>query len=87
MLDMWLNGYAKVYTNNKIESNWTHFGKPGSRRQLRLLGLRGSLAKTQETRQRANGKKAVGLDKQNNNFASTSGLFVAYFAVVARLRR
>ena len=33
-------------------------------------------------RQRVNGKKAIGLDWQNNNFA----LFVHFHAVVARLR-
>ena len=31
-----------------------------------------------------NGKKAIGLDKQNNNFAR---FFAHFFAVVARLRR
>ena len=34
-----------------------------------------------------NGKKAIGLDKQNNNFARTSRLFVHFFAVVALLQR
>ena len=34
-----------------------------------------------------NGKKATGLDKQNNNFASSSRFFVHFPAVVARLQR
>ena len=34
-----------------------------------------------------NGKKAIGLDWQNNNFARASRFFVHFFAVSARLRR
>ena len=34
-----------------------------------------------------NGKKAIGLDLQNNNFARASRFFVYFFAVTARLRR
>ena len=34
-----------------------------------------------------NGKKAIGLDWQNNNSAHESRFFVDFFAVVARLRR
>ena len=34
-----------------------------------------------------NGKKAIGLDKQNNNFARASRFFVHFFAVSERLRR
>ena len=34
-----------------------------------------------------NGKKAIGLDCQNNNFARASRFFVHFFAVTARLRR
>ena len=34
-----------------------------------------------------NGKKAIGLDWQNNNFARASRFFVHFFAVIARLRR
>ena len=34
-----------------------------------------------------NGKKAKGLDKQNNNFACTLRFFVHFFAVAARLQR
>ena len=34
-----------------------------------------------------NGKKEKGLDKQNNNFARASRLFVHFFAVAARLQR
>ena len=33
-----------------------------------------------------NGKKAIGLDWQNNNFARASRFFVHFFAVTARLR-
>ena len=32
-----------------------------------------------------NGKKAIGLDWRNNNFARASRIFVHFFAVVARL--
>ena len=34
-----------------------------------------------------NGQKAIGLDKQNNNFARASRFFVHFFAVEARLQR
>ena len=34
-----------------------------------------------------NGKEAIGLDKQNNNFARASRFFVHFSAVVARLQR
>ena len=34
-----------------------------------------------------NGKKAVGLDKENNNFARAARFFVHFSAVVARLQR
>ena len=34
-----------------------------------------------------NGKKAIGLDWQNNNFARASHLFVHFFAVAARVQR
>ena len=33
------------------------------------------------------GKKAMGLDWQNNNFARASRFFVHFFAVAARLQR
>ena len=33
-----------------------------------------------------NGKKAIGLDWQNNNFARASRFFVHLLAVIARLR-
>ena len=33
-----------------------------------------------------NGKKAIGLDKENNNFARASPFFVHFFAVTVRLR-
>ena len=34
-----------------------------------------------------NGKKPIGLDWQNNNFARASRFFVHFLAVVARLQR
>ena len=34
-----------------------------------------------------NGKKAIGLDKQNNSFARASRFFVHFTAVVAGLQR
>ena len=33
------------------------------------------------------GKKAIGLDQQNNNFARASRFFAHFFAVAARLQR
>ena len=33
------------------------------------------------------GKKAIGLDKQNNNFARASRFFVQFSVVVARVQR
>ena len=47
----------------------------------------GVYATTTATATRTNGKKAVGLDKQNNNFARASRFFVHFPAVVARLQR
>ena len=38
-------------------------------------------------RRKENGKKAIGLVKQNNNFARASHFFVHFSAVVARLQR
>ena len=37
-----------------------------------------------ETNVNENGKKAIGLDKQNNNFTHASRFFVHFFAVTAR---
>ena len=34
-----------------------------------------------------NGKKAIGLQRQNNNFARASRFFVHFFAVAVRLQR
>ena len=34
-----------------------------------------------------NGKKAIGLDRQNSSFVHLSRFFVHFFAVVARLQR
>ena len=34
-----------------------------------------------------NGKKAIGIDKQNNNFARASRFFVHFSVVVARVQR
>ena len=34
-----------------------------------------------------NGKKAIGLDQQNNNFARASRFLVHFSAIIARLRR
>ena len=46
----------------------------------------GSLSKKLRRRQRER-QKAIGLYKQNNNFASALRFFVHLFAVVARLQR
>ena len=34
-----------------------------------------------------NGKKAIGLERQNNKFACASCVFLHFFAVTARLQR
>ena len=51
-----------------------------------LTNLIGSLSNDDDDGNE-NGKKAISLDKQNNNFARASRFFVHFFAVVARLRR
>ena len=47
-------------------------------------GTRGSLRNDDGNE---NGKKEIGLDKQNNNFARASRFFLHFSAVVARLQR
>ena len=59
-----------------------HPGVPHSWK-LKLLGSLGN----DDGDGNENGKKAIGLDWQNNNFARASRFFVHFFAVVARLRR
>ena len=49
-------------------------------------GLFRELKQRRRRRQR-DGKKAIGLNMQNNNFARASRFFVHFFAVVARLQR
>ena len=51
-----------------------------------MILLVGSLRKN-DGDNNENGKKATGLDKQNNNFACASRFFVHISAVVARLQR
>ena len=53
---------------------------------LRVVSLVGSLRKDNEEGNE-NVKQAIGLDKQNNNFARAARLFVNFSAVVARLQR
>ena len=53
---------------------------------LRVVSLVGSL-RNDNDEGNENGKKAIGLDKQNNNFARASRFFVHFSAVVARLQR
>ena len=48
------------------------------------LGTLGSLRNDDDDEGNENGKKATGLDKQNNNFARASRFFVHFSAVVAR---
>ena len=50
------------------------------------MSLIGSLSNDDGSRNE-NGKKAIGLDWQNNNSARVSRFFVHFLAVVARLRR
>ena len=50
------------------------------------LGIRDSL-RNEDDDGNENGKKAIGLDKENNNFARASRFFVHFSAVVARLQR
>ena len=42
--------------------------------------------KQRQRRRNENGKKAIGLDKQNNNFARASRFFVHFSTVIARLQ-
>ena len=49
-------------------------------------GTIGSLRNDDDDGNENGKKKAVGLDKQNNNFARTSCFFVHFSAVVARLQ-
>ena len=60
-----------------------HKSKSGTK----MKKYQGVYATTTATATRTNGKKAVGLDKQNNNFARASRFFVHFPAVVARLQR
>ena len=53
---------------------------------LRVVSLVGSLRKDNEEGNE-NVKQAIGLDKQNNNFAPAARFFVNFSAVVARLQR
>ena len=53
---------------------------------LRVVSLVGSL-RNDNDEGNENGKKAIGLDKQNNNFARASRFFVHFSDVVARLQR
>ena len=50
------------------------------------LGIRDSL-RNDDDDGNENGKKAIGLDKENNNFARASRFFVHFSAVVAQLQR
>ena len=47
----------------------------------------GSLPRNDDDDDNKNSKKAIGLDKQNNNFAHASRFFVHFSEVVARLQR
>ena len=53
---------------------------------LRVVSLVGSLRKDNDEGNE-NVKQAIGLDKQNNNFARAARFFVNFSAVVARLQR
>ena len=53
---------------------------------LRVVSLVGSL-RNDDDEGNENGKKATGLDKQNNNFARASRFFAHFSDVVARLQR
>ena len=59
-------------------------GKKGENRVQ--IGKEGSL-RNDDGDSNENGKKAIGLDKQNNNFARASQFFVHFSTVVARLHR
>ena len=47
----------------------------------------GSLRSNNDSDNYKNGRKAIGLDEQNNNFSCASCFFVHFFAVTAQLRR
>ena len=51
------------------------------------LGTLGSLRNDDDDDGNENGKKAIGLDKQNNNFARASRFFVHFSPAVARRQR
>ena len=53
---------------------------------LRVVSLVGSLRKDNDEGNE-NVTQAIGLDKQNNNFARAARFFVNFSAVVARLQR
>ena len=55
--------------------------------QGKQIGRKGSSLSNDDVDVNENGKKAIGLDWQNNNFARASRFFVHFFAVSARLRR
>ena len=54
---------------------------------VRVLFLARTLSNDDEDGGKENGKKTIGLDRQNNNFASASRFLVHFFAVTVRLRR
>ena len=54
---------------------------------VRVLFLARTLSNDDDHDGTENGKKAIGLDWQNNNFARASRFLVHFFAVTARLRR
>ena len=45
------------------------------------------IGELKQRRRNENGRKAIGLDLQNNNFARASRFLVHFFAVTSRLRR
>ena len=54
---------------------------------VRVLFLARTLSNDDDDGGKENGKKAIGLDWQDNNFARASRFLVHFFAVTARLRR
>ena len=59
------------------------YGSMETELRVQSAAIKGSLSNV-DANVNENGKKAIGLDKQNNNFVLASRSFVHFFAVTAR---
>ena len=81
--------YGHVITKFSRMGSLPHFvthGAPLRASRARAPLKIGSLISKDDGDGNENGKKAIGLDWQNNNFARASRFFVHFFNVAARLR-